>query len=69
MNASITLSNYKGRNTWKVLVSCTPSGLVNFVSDAWGGQISDWQLTEKPGLLDLLKLIETLTYLPLKEFW
>jgi len=50
-------------------VSCTPSGLVNFVSDAWGGQISDWQLTEKPGLLDLLKLIETLTYLPLKEFW
>ena len=65
MNASITLSNYKGRNTWKVLVSCTPSGLVKFVSDAWGGQISDWQLTEKPGLLDLLKrgmLIEALTY-------
>ena len=41
MIASIIFSNYKGRNTWKVLLGCTPSGLVSFVSDAWGVWISD----------------------------
>ena len=39
LNSSITYSQYKSRNTWKVLVGCTPSGLVSFVSDAWGGRI------------------------------
>ena len=37
MNSSITYSQYKSRNTWKVLVGCTPAGLVSFVSEAWGG--------------------------------
>jgi hypothetical protein len=37
-----TISSYKNRNTVKILVGSTPGGLVNFVSDAYGGCEKCW---------------------------
>lgn len=50
-----TYSHYKKGFTIKVLVGCTPSGLVCFVSKCYGGRISDAQITTVSGILDLLK--------------
>ena len=49
-----TWSNYKHHNTTKVLLGITPQGVVCFVSDCWGGQVSDKHLTENCGLLQKL---------------
>ena len=48
----VTWSNYKHHNTAKVLISVTPNGLIAFASDAYGGSISDKQLTIDSGYLD-----------------
>ena len=45
-----TFSTYKNRNTVKVLVGCTPGGLVSYVSPAYGGSTSDRQIAERSQL-------------------
>ncbi|CAK1585392.1 unnamed protein product [Parnassius mnemosyne] len=47
----LTYSNYKSTNTLKVLVGVSATGCVTFVSDAYGGSISDRQLFEKSNII------------------
>ena len=55
LNQSSTFSNYKNRNTVKVLVGIIPSGAISFVSESYEGSISDRRLVELSGLLQLLE--------------
>lgn len=50
-----TYSTYYQTNTFKALVGGTEKGAICFVSDVYGGSISDRCLTERSGFLDLLK--------------
>eukprot|EP00112_Aurelia_sp_Birch-Aquarium-sp1_P011336 Seg2384.2 transcript_id=Seg2384.2/GoldUCD/mRNA.D3Y31 product="hypothetical protein" protein_id=Seg2384.2/GoldUCD/D3Y31 len=47
-------SSYKNDNTYKLLIGCTPNGYINFTSSLWSGNVSDKELVEKSGFLDLL---------------
>ena len=47
---SKSFSTYKNRNTYKVMVGCTPRGAVSFISDAYGGCTSDRQIIERSAL-------------------
>lgn len=49
-----TWSNYKHKNTVKVLLGITPQGVILFVSYTWGGRISDKYLTDHCGILKKL---------------
>jgi len=51
----VTFSNYKNHNTFKALIAISPSGAICFVSDLFGGNISDKELTAQCGLLDYLE--------------
>ena len=51
---SCTWSNYKHENTAKVLIGCTPNGVISFVSSLYVGGISDVELTKVSGFLDTL---------------
>ena len=55
VSQSSTFSSYKNRNTIKVLIGITPSGVISFVSEAYEGSISDRKLVEECGLLQKLE--------------
>ena len=46
-----TWSQYKHYNTAKYLISITPQGFISFISDGWGGKISDKYIVENSGYL------------------
>ncbi|XP_067132207.1 uncharacterized protein [Centruroides vittatus] len=50
----LTLSQYKQHNTIKFLIGVTPQGSVSFISEPWGGRVSDKHLMEHSGLLKYL---------------
>ena len=58
---SETCSDYKHHNTWKLLVGVTPNGQVTFLSDLWGGQVPDKQITRESGVLDLMESGDNVT--------
>jgi len=47
-----TWSQYKHHNTAKFLIGITPQGVTSFISQGWGGRVSDKYLTEQSDLLD-----------------
>ena len=48
-------SSYKGGHTLKFLIGVAPCGQITFVSKAYGGRVTDCQLTTESGILERLE--------------
>ncbi|KAL4706943.1 hypothetical protein ACJJTC_005212 [Scirpophaga incertulas] len=55
LNQSLSWSEYEKANTIKYLVSCSPNGLVNYISPGYGGRVTDTCLVET---CDFIKCLE-----------
>lgn len=55
VNQAMTWSDYKKANTIKYLISCTPNGLVNYISPGFGGRTSDTCVVESCDFIKTLK--------------
>ena len=62
LNAA-TWSDLKHHNTAKILVSITPNGAFNFISDAWGGRTCDVHLTRNSNFCEILEPCKTKSWL------
>ena len=51
---SCTWSQYKDYNTAKYLISITPQGIISYISNGWGGRVSDKYIVENSGYLQHL---------------
>jgi len=49
-----TWSNYKHHNAIKFLIGITPCGAISFISEAWGGRVSDKHIATNCKLFDKL---------------
>lgn len=54
VHQALTWSQYKNANTIKYLISITPDGFINFISEGYGGRTSDALLFEDCGFLNML---------------
>ncbi|XP_028132033.2 uncharacterized protein LOC114327558 [Diabrotica virgifera virgifera] len=50
-----TYSTYCGTNTFKILIACSEKGEIIYVSDVYGGCISDRKITAECGILELIQ--------------
>ena len=51
----LTYSSYKSRYTVKFLIGIAPSGEITFISQCYGGRITDTQITVNSGFIELLE--------------
>ena len=51
----LTFSSYKNCNTAKALIGISPTGAICFISELYGGSISDKELTRRSGIVEHLQ--------------